>query len=126
MGFWIQLGVSGFRMDAVPFVIAEKGPTESEPKEQYEMLRSFREFLSWRKGDSITLAEANVLPDTDLEYFGKAGERLQMMFNFQVNQNLFYALASARHAPADQGAKGYQAAPQHGAVGPVSEKPRRA
>jgi len=99
MGFWIQLGVSGFRMDAVPFVIAEKGPTEGEPKEQYEMLRSFREFLSWRKGDSITLAEANVLPDTDLEYFGKAGERLQMMFNFQVNQNLFFALASADTRP---------------------------
>src|SRR5437763_15730201 len=86
-------------MDAVPFVIAEKGPTESEPKERYEMLRGFREFLSWRKGDSITLAEANVLPDTDLEYFGKAGERLQMMFNFQVNQNLFFSLACVDTRP---------------------------
>jgi maltose alpha-D-glucosyltransferase/alpha-amylase len=99
MGFWIQLGVSGFRMDAVPFVIAEKGPTVSQPKEQYEMLRAFREFLSWREGDAIVLAEANVLPDTDMEYFGKVGERLQMMFNFQVNQNLFYALATADTRP---------------------------
>src|SRR6476619_3594966 len=63
------------------------------------MLRSFRELLSWRQGDSIILAEANVLPDTDMEYFGKSGERLQMMFNFQVNQNLFYALASADTRP---------------------------
>ena len=47
------------------------------------MLRSLREFLSWRKGDAIILAEANVLPNTDLEYFGKEGERLQMMFNFR-------------------------------------------
>ena len=99
MGFWIQLGVSGFRMDAVPFVIAEKGPGLARPKEQYEILRTLREFLSWRKGDAIVIAEANVLPDTDLEYFGKAGERLQMMFNFQVNQNLFYALASGDSRP---------------------------
>src|ERR687889_2163836 len=63
------------------------------------MLRRFREFLQWRQGDSIILAEANVLPRTDMEYFGEAGERMQMMFNFQVNQNLFYALASADSKP---------------------------
>ena len=53
------------------------------------MLRTFTEFLSWRQGDAIILAEANVLPDTDMHYFGNAGERLQMMFNFEVNQHLF-------------------------------------
>jgi maltose alpha-D-glucosyltransferase/alpha-amylase len=95
MGFWIQLGVSGFRMDAVPFVIGTKGADVRSPVEQYDMLRMLREFLQWRLGDSIILAEANVLPDTDMEYFGDDGERMQMMFNFQVNQNLFYALASA-------------------------------
>lgn len=99
MGFWIQLGVSGFRMDAVPFVIAAKGADIKQPKEQYDMLRLFREFLTWREGDSIILAEANVLPETDMEYFGAHGERLQMMFNFQVNQNLFYALATADSGP---------------------------
>jgi maltose alpha-D-glucosyltransferase/alpha-amylase len=99
MGFWIQLGVSGFRMDAVPFVIAEKGADVSKPKEQYDMLRRFREFLQWRKGDAIILAEANVLPDTDLDYFGDDGDRMHMMFNFQVNQTLFYALASADARP---------------------------
>jgi maltose alpha-D-glucosyltransferase / alpha-amylase len=99
MGFWIQLGVSGFRMDAVPFVIATKGAEIEEPVEQYDMLRAFREFLSWREGNAIVLAEANVLPKTDMEYFGVSGERLQMMFNFQVNQNLFYALATADSRP---------------------------
>jgi len=95
MGFWTQLGVSGFRMDAVPFVIATKGADVKKPKEQFDMLRSFRELLQWRQGDAIILAEANVLPKDDLEYFGDDGDRLQMMFNFQVNQNLFYALAAA-------------------------------
>jgi maltose alpha-D-glucosyltransferase / alpha-amylase len=99
MGFWIQLGVSGFRMDAVPFVIATKGPQVRKPVEQYGMLRQIREFLQWRAGDSIILAEANVLPDTDMEYFGDDGDRLHMMFNFQVNQNLFYALASSDTRP---------------------------
>jgi maltose alpha-D-glucosyltransferase/alpha-amylase len=99
MGFWIQLGVSGFRMDAVPFVIATKGPKVGKPEEQYDMLRAFREFLQWRQGDCIILAEANVMPDTDMEYFGDDGERMHMMFNFQVNQHLFYALASADTRP---------------------------
>ena len=95
MGFWLQLGVSGFRMDAVPFVIAKKGAEQRRPVEQYDMLRGFREFLQWRVGDAIILAEANVLPKTDMEYFGDDGDRMHMMFNFQVNQNLFYALAAA-------------------------------
>ena len=99
MGFWIQLGVSGFRMDAVPFVIATKGAKVRKPVEQYDMLRSFREFLQWRQGDAIILAEANVLPETDMEYFGRDGDRMHMMFNFQVNQYLFYALASADTRP---------------------------
>ena len=63
------------------------------------MLRTFREFLQWRVGDSIILAEANVLPRTDMQYFGNDGDRMHMMFNFQVNQNLFYALASADTRP---------------------------
>src|ERR1700733_13010067 len=99
MGFWIQLGVSGFRMDAVPFVIATKGANVRTPVEQYDMLRSFREFLQWRKGDAIILAEANVRPKTDMRYFGDDGERMQMMFNFHVNQHLFYALAAAVSRP---------------------------
>jgi maltose alpha-D-glucosyltransferase / alpha-amylase len=99
MGFWIQLGVSGFRMDAVPFIIGTKGAKVRKPHEQYDMLRSFREFLQWRQGDCIILAEANVLPETDMEYFGADGDRMHMMFNFQVNQHLFYALASADTRP---------------------------
>jgi maltose alpha-D-glucosyltransferase / alpha-amylase len=99
MGFWLQLGVDGFRMDAVPFVIAKKGAKQTRPAEQYDMLRSFSEFLTWRKSGTIILGEANVVPKTDLEYFGEYGERLQMMFNFDVNQHLFYAMASGDERP---------------------------
>ncbi len=99
MGFWIQLGVNGFRMDAVPFIIAEKGAGIEKPREQFEMLRTFREFLQWRQGDSIILGEANIPPEDNLNYFGADGDRIQMMFNFPVNQALFYALASGDCAP---------------------------
>jgi maltose alpha-D-glucosyltransferase/alpha-amylase len=99
MGFWIELGVSGFRMDAVPFFIGTKGANVRKPVLQYDMLRTLRAFLQWRLGESVILAEANVLPKTNMQYFGDDGDRLQMMFNFQVNQNLFYALASADTRP---------------------------
>ncbi|HEU4625326.1 MAG TPA: alpha-amylase family protein [Steroidobacteraceae bacterium] len=105
MGFWIQLGVAGFRMDAVPFVIATKGAKVGKPVEQYGMLRTIREFLQWRQGDAMILAEANVMPETDMEYFGADGDRMHMMFNFQVNQNLFYALAAADMRPLQKALK---------------------
>jgi maltose alpha-D-glucosyltransferase / alpha-amylase len=63
------------------------------------MLRTFSQFLSWREGEAIILAEANVLPDTDMSYFGREGERVQMMFNFDVNQHLFLAMATADSQP---------------------------
>jgi maltose alpha-D-glucosyltransferase/alpha-amylase len=112
MGFWLQLGVSGFRMDAVPFVISAKGADAGQkPVEHYDMLREFSQFLTWREGEAIILAEANVLPGTDMNYFGKAGERLQMMFNFDVNQHLFYALASADARPLVKAMKGTRPRP---------------
>ena len=61
MGFWLQLGVSGFRMDAVPFVIQKKGPIASHP-EQFHILQDLRSFLQWRTGDAIILGEATSSP----------------------------------------------------------------
>jgi maltose alpha-D-glucosyltransferase / alpha-amylase len=98
MGFWIQLGVSGFRMDAVPFLIAAKGVRARHLKD-YELLHEMRDFLQWRRGDAILLAEANVPPDESMQYFGELGDRLQLMLNFPVNQRLFYALATGDIKP---------------------------
>lgn len=94
MGFWLQLGVSGFRMDAVPFLIEKKG-AGVEHEQDFNLLKEMRDFLQWRSGEAILLAEANVPPDESMHYFGDEGERLQMMLNFPVNQRLFYALATA-------------------------------
>jgi maltose alpha-D-glucosyltransferase / alpha-amylase len=93
MGFWLELGVSGFRMDAVPFLIEHKGARVRHTRD-YDLLHEMRDFLQWRCRDAILLAEANVPPDESLDYFGAQGDRLQMMLNFWVNQRMFHALAS--------------------------------
>src|SRR5690606_31878354 len=49
----------------------------------------------WRRGDSILLGEANVEPKENIKYFGTSENGVHMMFNFFVNQHLFYALATA-------------------------------
>ncbi len=98
MGFWLQLGVSGFRMDAVPFLISTKG-ADVAPKKDFELLHQMRDFLQWRRRDAILLAEANVPPKESLRYFGDLGDRLQMMLNFAVNQHVFYAMATGDIRP---------------------------
>jgi maltose alpha-D-glucosyltransferase / alpha-amylase len=98
MGFWLELGVSGFRMDAVPFLIERKG-AGVEPVKDFELLHEMRDFLQWRCRDAVMLAEANVVPEDSIKYFGDRGDRLQMMLNFPVNQRLFYALATADISP---------------------------
>ena len=98
MGFWLQLGVSGFRMDAVPFLIERKG-ADVRPSRDYELLHEMRDFLQWRRRDAILLAEANVPPRESMQYFGEKGDRLQMMLNFWVNQRIFYSLATGDAVP---------------------------
>jgi maltose alpha-D-glucosyltransferase / alpha-amylase len=97
MGFWLQLGVSGFRIDAVPFII-EGAPDASarKPPMHFEYLHQMRRFLEWRTAGAIMLGEANVLPQETQQYFD---DGIHMMFNFWVNQHLFYALASSDVRP---------------------------
>jgi maltose alpha-D-glucosyltransferase / alpha-amylase len=98
MGYWLELGVSGFRVDAVPFVIETQGVGQKQVR-QYDYLTELRNFLQWRVGDAILLGEANVVPEEDDNFFGSEGDRMHMMFNFYVNQHAFYALASADVRP---------------------------
>jgi maltose alpha-D-glucosyltransferase/alpha-amylase len=98
MGFWLGLGVSGFRMDAVPFLIERKG-ADVERAQDFELLHELRHFLQWRSGEAILLAEANVPPDESMPYFGEHGDNLQLMLNFPVNQRLYYALATGDIRP---------------------------
>jgi maltose alpha-D-glucosyltransferase/alpha-amylase len=96
LGFWLELRVSGFRIDAAPFVVEEVRPNRPCLR-HYEFFGELREFLSWRRGDSILLAEASVHLSELGAYFG-GGPRVHMMFAFLLNQQLFLALADRRNA----------------------------
>ncbi len=103
MGFYLALGVAGFRVDAVPFVLETQEPGQAgRRKIRYDYLEEMRRFMQFRRGDAILLGEANVEPAKAKQYFGEKGEGLQMMFNFYVNQYLFYALASEDVRPLKQ------------------------
>ncbi|HEX6912360.1 MAG TPA: alpha-amylase family protein [Longimicrobium sp.] len=111
MGYWLQMGVAGFRMDAVPFVIegTHDGSGGKVPL-HFEYLRQMRHFLQWRSQGAILLGEANVLPPENRKYFGDS-DGIHMMFNFFVNQHLFYALASGDARPLAQALKATKALP---------------
>jgi maltose alpha-D-glucosyltransferase/alpha-amylase len=98
LSFWLTAGASGFRMDAVPFLIGHKG-SGIKAMMNWSMLRDLRAFVQWRAGEAVILAEANVLPSANKNYFGRDGDRMNMMFNFYANQHLFYALASSDTRP---------------------------
>jgi maltose alpha-D-glucosyltransferase/alpha-amylase len=98
MGFWLELGVSGFRVDAAPFLIDMEGAQVHPDEDPYQYLSDMRSFLSWRSRDAILLAEANVPMDTVTRYFG-GGTRFHMIFNFWLNQHLFLALAQEQAGP---------------------------
>ena len=102
IGFWIELGVSGFRVDAVPFVIGRDTPAPGKPKLQFDLLRDLRQFAQWRKGDCVMLAEANVPPEQNIRFFGEDADRLHMMFNFPANRTHFYAMASGDVRPLEK------------------------
>lgn len=91
MAFWLRLGVSGFRLDAAPYLIELKALEGVEVDEPYEYLIEFRDYLSWQRGDAILLAEANIDLQEMPHYFGE-GNKLHMMFNFVLNQHVMYAL----------------------------------
>ncbi|MBE9185706.1 alpha-amylase family protein [Microcoleus sp. LEGE 07076] len=92
MGFWLELGVSGFRIDAVPFLIKETDTEGTSPDDLRCFLEEMREFVSSRQADAVLLAEANVAPDRIPVYFDQ-GDRMHVLFNFLLNQYLFLALA---------------------------------
>jgi maltose alpha-D-glucosyltransferase/alpha-amylase len=96
MAFWLQLGVSGFRMDAVPFIIELTEPGKNPCPMDFAFITELRQHAQWRRGDALLLAEANVEPDKLVEYFADAGgsnNRIHMLFDFMLNGRLMLALA---------------------------------
>ncbi|MFB9235393.1 alpha-amylase family protein [Plantactinospora siamensis] len=96
VSFWLQLGVAGFRIDAVPFIIELTEPGNPNSPKDLDFLTELRQHVQWRRGDAMLLAEANVEPEQLPAYFGDkggSGNRLHMLFDFMLNGQLMLALA---------------------------------
>jgi trehalose synthase len=108
MGFWLQLGLSGFRVDAVPFFLETQGTGGAQRfPEPHEYLRSLRSFLARRTGDGILLGEVNLPFEQQLRFFGGAdGDELDMLFDFVGMQALYLSLARADAGPIETALSG--------------------
>ncbi|MDQ0848440.1 trehalose synthase [Arthrobacter sp. B3I9] len=96
MGFWLQLGLDGFRLDAVPFFLELRGePADAAARtDPHEYLRALRSFLNRRYGSAVLLGEVNLPYEEQLEYFGgDRGNELNMQFDFLSMQNMYLSLA---------------------------------
>ena len=91
--FWVGKGIKGFRLDAVPFIIDIPESGTADPELMFNVLDTLVNATKTIDKDILLLGEANVAPDENIDFFGKNGERLSMMFNFYANQYLFYSLA---------------------------------
>ena len=99
-GYWLQQGLSGFRLDAVPFLLEPMGMPKGALQDPHELLRDLRRFIGRRSGEAILLGEVNLPPPDAAAFFGERnGEELDMMFAFTVNQALYLALAREDAAP---------------------------
>jgi maltose alpha-D-glucosyltransferase / alpha-amylase len=98
MDFWLQLGVSGFRLDAAPFMIKRKGVDGSHPEDPHVFLQELRSFLTSRSSEAVFIAEADVETEELPDYFG-TGDRMHLVFNFIQNNYLFLALARQDAGP---------------------------
>ncbi|MCC6498220.1 MAG: alpha-glucosidase C-terminal domain-containing protein [Propionibacteriaceae bacterium] len=102
VGFWLQLGIDGFRVDAVPFITQNTTDSAAPTMavDPHAVIRELRAFMTRRKGDSMLLGEVNV-PHADQRRFfgGDSGDELHMMFDFISMQATYLALAREDPTP---------------------------
>jgi maltose alpha-D-glucosyltransferase / alpha-amylase len=97
LAYYLRLGVSGFRIDAAPYV-AEKAAEHPEFDSPHDYLRRLRSFVTNRRPDAVLMAEADVEPEGLDEYFGD-GDEMNLLLNFLLSQYLLLALAEQSAEP---------------------------
>jgi trehalose synthase len=99
VGFWLTLGASGFRMDAVPFLVQVIEGTDSDPGAGKRWLHSLREYAMRRRGEVMLMGECNVAKEDVPSFFEDHGDALHLQLAFLINQRLWLSLARGEAAP---------------------------
>lgn len=92
VGFWLEIGLSGFRVDAVPFLLETSGLAAELEVEPHDWLRDLRSFLMRRRGDAILMGEVNLEYEDVRRFFGDEAGELNMCLDFNLNQSLALSL----------------------------------
>ncbi len=98
MRFWLDLGVDGMRLDAVPYLIEREGTINENLPQTHEILRRLRHELDRHYGDRMLLAEANQWPEDVLQYFG-GGDECHMAFHFPLMPRIYMAVSTEDRHP---------------------------
>ncbi|MBV8650940.1 MAG: maltose alpha-D-glucosyltransferase, partial [Alphaproteobacteria bacterium] len=98
MKFWLDLGVDGMRLDAVPYLIEREGTNNENLPETHAVLKRLRAELDRIYGDRMLLAEANQWPEDVRDYFGE-GDECHMAFHFPLMPRIFMAVATEDRHP---------------------------
>jgi len=91
MKFWLDLGVDGFRVDAVPYLVEREGTSCENLPETHSVLKELRAKLDAHFSGKVLLAEANMWPEDVRPYFGN-GDEFHMSFHFPIMPRMFMAL----------------------------------
>jgi maltose alpha-D-glucosyltransferase/alpha-amylase len=100
--FWLDLGIDGFRLDAVPYLYEREGTNCENLKETHEYLKRIRSEVDDLYPDRVLLAEANQWPADVVEYFGDAetgGNECHMAFHFPLMPRIFMAVRREQRYP---------------------------
>jgi maltose alpha-D-glucosyltransferase / alpha-amylase len=98
VSFWLDLGIDGFRVDAVPYLFEREGTNCENLPETHQFLKALRSFVAARYPDALLLAEANQWPEDVVQYFGD-GDELHMGYHFPIMPRLFMALRQEDRRP---------------------------
>jgi maltose alpha-D-glucosyltransferase/alpha-amylase len=91
MKFWLEIGVDGFRVDAVPYLVEREGTSCENLPETHAVLKELRARLDAHFTGKVLLAEANMWPEDVRPYFGE-GDEFHMSFHFPIMPRMFMAL----------------------------------